>query len=534
MLRTGDRIGPYTLAAKLGQGSFGVVWLAERRSSIAVTKVALKIPLDEEIDLEAIKQEAGLWAMASGHPNVLPIIEADFYDNHVVIASEYAPDGSLESWLRKSGGKAPSVEAAVEMTLGILAGLEHLHARQIIHRDLKPANILLQGEIPRLADFGISRILKTTSRSNILAGTPVYMAPEAFDKKRNEQTDIWSVGVMLYQMLSGRLPFPHSDMASLIGAVVTREPDPIDVPMPLGEVLRKALAKNPQARYRSASEMRAALRQAARELHSSAGGTRGSTTARSVATPTIPVYPAVPTSPATIDPTQISPQFPTQYSTQIPTQTPAQTPAHPPTQSSAQAPAPAHAPVYASAPAAVPGAEQRDGGLKPHHLYAAVAIIAVLMLGTVGAVVAYLQLGNREPAAPGASVTPQPSLDVRPTATPGALPGRGPSGGSESGSGGASAGVSNQTILTPFQAAEARVLAGELLAAYELRGLSQEELRLLRNTVYARHGRLFQSAVLQRYFQSRLWYVGRPSYSDNDLTANDRANVKLIQSLENE
>src|SRR5207244_12504617 len=127
MPRAGDQIGPYTLITKLGRGTFGVVWLAERRSRITTTKVALKLPLTDEVDLDAIKREADLWAQASGHPNVLPIIEADVYGEQVVIASEYAPDGSLEAWLEKHGGRAPALEAVLSMTNGILPGLEPLH-----------------------------------------------------------------------------------------------------------------------------------------------------------------------------------------------------------------------------------------------------------------------------------------------------------------------------------------------------------------------------------------------------------------------
>ena len=262
MIRSGDQIGPYTLISKLGRGAFGTVWLSERRTTIATTTAALKIPLDDDVDLETIKHEANLWVRASGHPNVLPIIEANVYDDQVVIASEYAPDGSLESWLKQNGGKAPSVEVAVEIVSGILAGLEHLHSRNIIHRDLKPANILFQGSTPRLADFGISRVLKSTSQSSIVAGTPAYMAPEAFDGKRNEQTDIWSVGVIFYQLLAGRLPFPQADITSLVGAILSRNPEPlpISVPAPFHTIINLALAKDANQRYKSASEMRAALR----------------------------------------------------------------------------------------------------------------------------------------------------------------------------------------------------------------------------------------------------------------------------------
>lgn len=264
MPTTNDKIGPYTLISKLGRGAFGVVWLAEKRTAITTTKVAIKIPNDEDVDLEAVRQEASLWVHASGHPNVLPIIDADIYDEQVIIVSEYAPEGSLSKWLVNHKGKAPSVESAVEMTLGILAGLEHLHERGIIHRDLKPDNILLQRETPRLADFGIARILKTTSQSTAATGTPVYMPPEAFDGKRSVQTDIWSVGVIFYQLLTGRLPFPQTDMASLLSAIITKEPEPLPEPVSasLRSVIERALKKNLDERYKSASEMRRALRNA--------------------------------------------------------------------------------------------------------------------------------------------------------------------------------------------------------------------------------------------------------------------------------
>lgn len=99
MHRVGDRIGPYTLVNKLGRGAFGTVWLAEKRTPIATTRVALKLSNEEDIDFQSIKREAALRVEVSGHPNVLPIIEADIYDDEVVIVSEHAPEGSLARWL---------------------------------------------------------------------------------------------------------------------------------------------------------------------------------------------------------------------------------------------------------------------------------------------------------------------------------------------------------------------------------------------------------------------------------------------------
>jgi len=256
MFRTGQEIGLYTLIKRIGRGGFGEVWLAERRAKFVTTKVAVKLPLDEQVDHEAIKSEAVLWEKASGHPNVLPIIDADEYDGQVVIVSEYAPDGSLEELLQKQD--ILPTKRAIELTIGILSGLEFLHNKKIIHRDIKPANILLQGETPRLADFGISRVIKASSLSVNVSGTPHYMAPEAFDRKRTAQTDIWSVGVILYQMLKGSLPFPYDNITDLLGAIIMNEPESFadSVPHRLQEIVLKALAKNPDERYQNSREMR--------------------------------------------------------------------------------------------------------------------------------------------------------------------------------------------------------------------------------------------------------------------------------------
>ncbi|MFL6373843.1 MAG: protein kinase domain-containing protein [Pyrinomonadaceae bacterium] len=261
MLKEGDMIGPYKLIRRIGKGAFGVVWLAEKKSALATTNVAIKIPADDTIEVEVVQREAAVWVSASGHPNVLPIIDADVYDDHIVIVSEFAPDGSLLDWLGRHQGKAPSIDDAVEIMLGILAGLQHLHSRGIIHRDLKPENILLQGDTPRLADFGIARVLKGTSNTAAASGTPLYMPPEAFDGKRGEHTDIWSAGVIFYQLLTGRLPFEGDGITSIMGAIVNKPPKPIDdCPPYIWDVIEKALAKDPADRFASAAEMRKALR----------------------------------------------------------------------------------------------------------------------------------------------------------------------------------------------------------------------------------------------------------------------------------
>jgi serine/threonine protein kinase len=256
------KIGPYELLEFLGRGAFGEVWLAERDSAVTKSRLAVKLPLNTLVDLNAIRKEAEVWVRAGNHPNVLPMFEANIYDGQVVIVSEYAADGSLKQWLEKHGGKAPSIEQAVEMGTAILAGLEHLHSRGIVHRDLKPANILMQGECPRIADFGLARVLDPGATVTLAAGTPAYMAPEAFDGQRSVQTDLWSAGVILYQMLSGTLPFPSGDLMRFRKAIETEAPDPLPVSVPsaLRQTVLSALDKDPSARFRSAADMRAALR----------------------------------------------------------------------------------------------------------------------------------------------------------------------------------------------------------------------------------------------------------------------------------
>ena len=261
MLKEGDMLGPYKLIRRIGKGAFGVVWLAEKRSAIATTNVAIKIPAESAVDLDAVQREASVWVSASGHPNVLPIIEADVYDGLVVIVSEYAPDGTLADWLDRHGGCAPTSDDAVDMMNGILAGLQHLHRRGIIHRDLKPENILLQGDTPRLTDFGIARLLKGTSHTAAASGTPLYMPPEAFDGKRGEHTDVWSAGVIFYQLITGRLPFNGDGVTAMMGAICNKPPEPIgDCPANIRAVIEKALEKDPANRFASAADMRKALR----------------------------------------------------------------------------------------------------------------------------------------------------------------------------------------------------------------------------------------------------------------------------------
>src|SRR5687768_5218969 len=156
MLEKGDKVGDYTLVRFLGRGQFGEVWLAEKQLGIGKRRVrhALKFLFDlgDEVNLKSAEAEIDTWIEASGHPNVMSVLDMLIYKDVVVLVSEFAEGGSLHGWLRKYGGKAPSYDHALEMMLGILKGIGHLHSRKIVHRDLKPENILIQGDYPRIAD----------------------------------------------------------------------------------------------------------------------------------------------------------------------------------------------------------------------------------------------------------------------------------------------------------------------------------------------------------------------------------------------
>ncbi len=268
MLETGKKIGEYVLMEKIGHGGFGDVWLAEKRTPLSVSQFALKFfrPADsDEIEIQTIQREIEVWQQISGLPNVIAVIEADFDEGYIYIVSEYANGGSLQKWLAANGGKAGSIDEAVEVTLEILNGLDYLHRTGFIHRDIKPANILIRKGTFCLADFGVTREIKTHSITQHTAGTYNYMPPEAFNKNPtvSPATDIWAVGVIFQELLTGNLPFAQLEIPSLMYSIIHGEPEemPENIPFALKAIVNQALHKQREDRYASAREMIDALKE---------------------------------------------------------------------------------------------------------------------------------------------------------------------------------------------------------------------------------------------------------------------------------
>ncbi len=264
MLEKDDIIGGYTLKQFLGRGQFGEVWLGEKQLQFSTRNVrhALKFLFNKsgELNIKAVEAEIDTWIEASGHPNVMSVLDMLIHKENVVIISEYAEGGSLHSWMQKNGGKAPSNRKALEIMLDILRGIEHLHSRNVVHRDLKPDNILIQGTLPRITDFGISRIVSANTKATMPVGSPVYMSPESFEGSKSPQIDIWSAGIILYELLSGKTPY-FGKLGEIKDAIrnAPLPPLPDEIPQQIKAVIFKALEKNPKQRFQNAKEMRLAL-----------------------------------------------------------------------------------------------------------------------------------------------------------------------------------------------------------------------------------------------------------------------------------
>jgi len=267
-LSPGDKLGPYEILTSIGAGGMGEVYRARdaRLNRIVAIKVS-GAQFSERFEREA-KAIAAL-----NHPNICQIY--DVGPNYIVM--EYVDGAPVVS--REQPRSLPPDEA-LRLAAQIAAALEAAHAKGIIHRDLKPANILITaGGVVKLLDFGLAKhsgdssapkdetVTIGVTEVGMITGTPAYMSPEqAEGKPVDARSDIFSFGTVLYEMLAGRRAFSGGSASSTMGAIIHKDPDPLNAPPAVDAIVRKCLSKSPDARFQTATDLLQTLQKA------SAGG----------------------------------------------------------------------------------------------------------------------------------------------------------------------------------------------------------------------------------------------------------------------
>jgi WD40 repeat protein/serine/threonine protein kinase len=258
--RTNTRIGHFVLIRRLGQGSFGEVWLA---NDVNLGRaVALKLPRSQGREMTGLMFEAKT-AASLRHPNIVSIFEVGSEDEQVFIASEYIEGMTLRDFL--TAGK-PNVHRTIDLLMAIARALHYAHQQNIVHRDIKPANILLNKEgQPYITDFGIAKRINadaTISTEGQVMGTARYMSPEQASGKTREtdrRSDIYALGVMMFEMLTRDVPFRGNVRAVLHQKIYEDAPSPrtLDrsLPKDLETICLKCLERDPAKRFASAQEL---------------------------------------------------------------------------------------------------------------------------------------------------------------------------------------------------------------------------------------------------------------------------------------
>jgi len=262
----GQTISHYKILDKLGEGGMGVVYKAEDTTLNRLVALKFLPPhvLTAHKEKERFLNEAQTAARLS-HPNICTIYEIDTVDEHTFIAMEYVPGADLAEKI--AAGPLEFDEAAA-IAIELCGALREAHGADIIHRDIKPANIIISEKGRTvLLDFGLAK-LKThpqLTRTGTTVGTSAYMSPEQVrGEKIDHRTDIWSLGVVLYQMLTRELPFRAEHDAAVLYSIANEDPQSIsairpNVPARLEAIVMKALAKSPAERYQNTDALQADL-----------------------------------------------------------------------------------------------------------------------------------------------------------------------------------------------------------------------------------------------------------------------------------
>ncbi len=270
-LAAGTRIGPYVVEREIGRGGMGIVYLAEDTRlgrKVAVKLLAPTFTRDPR-RRERMRQEARA-AAALAHPGIATVYALEDIDQHLCLVCEYVRGETLRAVVERD---RLALDAVIDTGVQIAAALAAAHAAGVVHRDLKPENVIRDesGRL-RILDFGVAWIdpasplpVRRLTDAGVLLGTPAYMSPEQLDGAAiDARSDIFALGVLLYELASGRHPFETSTPASTAARVLTAEPPDLveirpETPAGLAAIIGQCLAKAPAERYQSASEVSRAL-----------------------------------------------------------------------------------------------------------------------------------------------------------------------------------------------------------------------------------------------------------------------------------
>ena len=282
----------YAIESEIGRGGMATVYLAEERKH--QRKVAIKVlrpDLAASLGAERFLREIGIAARLA-HPHIVPLIDYGDVDGLLYYVSPYVAGGSLRDRLSREGRMPPAEALRVAQEIG--AGLDYAHRAGFVHRDVKPENVLFADGHALLADFGVARVCCDTrddlneqilTDAGVILGTPEYMSPEqaAGDRELDSRSDVYSLGCLVFEMLTGEPPFRDSSARITMARQVTEEPRSLrmlraELPAAIDAVVRKALSKSPDQRWASVPEfvreLEAALsspREAARRAGRTAG-----------------------------------------------------------------------------------------------------------------------------------------------------------------------------------------------------------------------------------------------------------------------
>ena len=270
------RIAHYRVVKELGRGGMGMVYAAI--DTRLERKIALKVMLPKFAANPSAKERFLREARAAAkisHDNVVTVYEADERDGVPYISMQYLQGYPLDEYLKKKGN--PSIAQVLRIARETAAGLSAAHQIGLVHRDIKPANLWLEAPNGRVKvlDFGLAKPVDAEvelTKSGAIIGTPAYMSPEqARGEKVDHRTDLFSLGVLLYRISTGRLPFNGPNTMAMLMALGTEEPPPVrslnpNVPEPLAELIHQLLEKKADARPQSADEVVKRVRAIAKEL----------------------------------------------------------------------------------------------------------------------------------------------------------------------------------------------------------------------------------------------------------------------------